>query len=180
MPAPQAPAVWSFTDLDGDLTPDRVRSTAVGADRQGFAYSVEFEMSAGRASAPIAVHAGNPWGLRIMPRDVDGDHDLDLVVTSGEFGEAVDVWINDGQGGFTSGGVYQFPASIWFPGQSLAATGRVPVQAMAFVVPGFMALLRPDAPYRECTAQAWRRRSDAAVPVSSPLSNARPRAPPAL
>ena len=180
MPAPPAPAVWSFTDLDGDLTPDRVRSTAVGADRQGYAYSVEFEMSAGRISTPIAVHAGNPWGLRIMPRDVDGDHDLDLVVTSGEFGEAVDVWINDGQGGFTSGGIYQFPASIWYPGQSLAAAGRTPPQAMAVVVSGFMAWLRPDAPHREYAAQAWRRRIDAAVPVSSPLNNARPRAPPAL
>jgi hypothetical protein len=116
----QSNSVWSFTDLDGDLQPDLVRSTPDGSDRTGYRFQVEFEMSAGRRSAPIPIHTSDAWGMQMAPRDVDGDHDLDLVVTGGAYRSPVGVWINDGRGGFTPSDQRLYPAWIWLEGWSLS------------------------------------------------------------
>jgi hypothetical protein len=52
-------------------------------------------------------------GLHISARDVDGDHDLDLVITSTFGREPVGVWINDGHGRFTLGNADAYAKSIW-------------------------------------------------------------------
>src|SRR5580704_3792918 len=102
-------AVRSFADLDGDLLRDSVRSSSSGLDRAGYIYTVQFEMSAGAFSPPIRVHGPDAWGLNITALDVDGDRDLDLVVTGGVFGRPLGVWINDGSGHFAPAEVSQFP-----------------------------------------------------------------------
>ncbi len=179
-PAP-ASAVWSFTDLDGDLSPDMVRSTMVGPEARGFAYTVEFQMSAGRLSKPIRVHARDVWGLQIVPRDVDGDHDLDLVVTTGAYAHAVGVWLNDGKGGFTSAGILQFPASIWQPGHSLGGLHNpAPFDGGAILSSYFSAVLAAGGLPVPVRADGSQNVLSDAVPGDFPLRNhARPRAPPA-
>src|SRR5437773_579501 len=49
-------------------------------------------------------------GFHLSPRDVDGDHDLDIVVTAGILRQPVAIWINDGQGGFSEGDLLSHPA----------------------------------------------------------------------
>src|SRR5258708_19048343 len=96
--AQPATSVWSFSDLDGDLRPDSIGSKASAPDRLGYVYTVEFSMSAGKTSFPIQIHSQDAGGLHIAQRDVDGDHDLDLVVTGGSR-QPLGVWVNDGNGG---------------------------------------------------------------------------------
>ena len=91
---------WAITDLDGDHFPDLVSSTGAGSDASGYRYRIELQLSGGRQTTPFTITTGNHLGLNIVPRDVDGDRDLDLVVTSGALHQPVGVWINDGQGGF--------------------------------------------------------------------------------
>jgi len=50
--------------------------------------------------------------LHLSPRDVDADHDIDLVITTLS-GERVGVWLNDGRGQFTEGVSAQYPEWIW-------------------------------------------------------------------
>ena len=180
-PTPSS-ATWSFTDLDGDFNPDLVRSTILGSEGRGYTYSVEFKMSTGRVSTPIRVQARDSWGLQIVPRDVDGDHDLDLVVTNGAFGHAVAVWLNDGAGGFTSAGISQFPASIWLPDCGLNESRRTaPNDSSADLSPNPSALFNPGKLFdpADSTGSSGRSR-DAHTSDSPSLDNARPRAPPAV
>lgn len=172
--------VRSFGDLDGDLRPDSIRYSLKGADHRGYSYLVEFDMSARQPSTPIAVHAADSWGLQIVARDVDGDHDLDLVVTSGSHGQAVDVWINDGQGGFRSAGVTGFPASIWIPEQTLAAAGFVPVRDASLALSdGWSAVLSASPVPHPVKSGADLRCPSAGVRGDcTVLDNAGPRAPP--
>jgi len=128
---PQAvSSVWSFSDLDGDQQSDRVRSTAVGPDGLEYRYNIEFEMSTGRNTQPISILSGDAWGLQIASRDVDGDHDMDLVVTGGTPRRPLGIWTNDGDGNFTGAGVQQFSPSVWVDGISFhSVTPRTPDDA---------------------------------------------------
>src|SRR4029077_15302628 len=82
----------------------------------GYVYWLEFDLSSRRAGEtahqvpgfPLA--ASSMFGLHLTPRDVDGDHDLDIVVTIGFARQPVAVWINDGQGGFEEGDLAAYPA----------------------------------------------------------------------
>jgi hypothetical protein len=50
------------------------------------------------------------FGLHLTPRDVDGDHKLDIVATVGFARQPVAVWINDGQGRFQQGDLAAYPS----------------------------------------------------------------------
>jgi hypothetical protein len=100
--AAQPPATTRLlTDLDGDLQPDLVRISHSGHDSLGYLYTMDFQMSSGVARGPIQFHSQSPDGVRVVPRDVDGDHDIDLVITSALDLKTIGVWINDGSGRFT-------------------------------------------------------------------------------
>jgi hypothetical protein len=161
--------------------PDSLRYTITGPDHHGYSYLVEFNMSARRRSKPIAVHADDAWGLQIVARDVDGDHDLDLIVTSGAHRRAVDVWLNDGQGGFTSAGVTTFPASIWIPEKALSAVAAVPFRdATAVLSDAWSAVLLPKRTADfACGSLAFRCSLGTPWADSQHLSNIGARAPPA-
>lgn len=184
LPAPLKPLgelIRSFTDLDGDLHPDSIRYSLRGAEGRGYLYTVEFEMSAKRRSPAIGVHADDAWGLQFVARDVDGDHDLDLVVTSGSHGRAVDVWLNDGHGGFTSGGVMSFPLSIWLPEANLIAPAPLPIRDAAWIRAGdgSTALIPATAAHPLKPGNALPLPAAAIRADSLQIRNAGPRAPPA-
>ena len=131
---PTLTSAWSFTDLDGDTQSDRVRSTAIGPDGLEYRYNIEFEMSTGRIHKPISILSGDAWGLQIASRDVDGDHDMDLVVTGGTPRHPLGVWTNDGDGNFTGAGVQQFSTSVWLDDISFRAVSpRTPDDAADFL-----------------------------------------------
>jgi hypothetical protein len=106
---------WTVADFDGDSRPD-MAITKMEAQGAGYVYWLELDLSTRRSSdtarqAPgFPVIASSMFGLHLTPRDVDGDHDLDIVVTMGFARQPVAVWINDGQGGFEEGDLAAYPA----------------------------------------------------------------------
>jgi hypothetical protein len=116
----------AIADLDGDGRNDlaTVRSNIRGP--KTFRYQVELALSSRKGVSSFSVSA-EEGGLRIVPRDVDGDGDLDLVITSARSLTPVGVWINDGHGGFTQGDSTAYPQSIWTerPGISSGDTQRI-------------------------------------------------------
>lgn len=178
---PLSEFIRSFTDLDGDLRPDSIRYSLRGTEGRGYLYTVEFEMSAKRRSPAIGVHGDDAWGLQFVARDVDGDHDIDLVVTSGARGRAVDVWLNDGHGGFTSGGVASFPLSIWLPEANLIAPAPLPIRDAVLIRAGdgSTALIPTAAAHPLKSGNALPLPAAAIRADSLQIRNACPRAPPA-
>jgi hypothetical protein len=106
---------WAIADFDGDSQPD-LAITKMEAQGAGYVYWLEFELSTKREAEPARQRPGLPvlassvFGLHLTPRDVDGDHDLDIVITVGIARQPVAVWINDGQGGFAEGDLALYPA----------------------------------------------------------------------
>ncbi|MGH9667539.1 MAG: FG-GAP repeat domain-containing protein, partial [Bryobacteraceae bacterium] len=111
VPAPALPHLtgplpgssWVIADFDGDGRPDVLISTV---DRRGAAeYRHRVDLRIGlEAEAHSSFQVvGSSRGLNLFARDVDGDHDLDVVITSVFSDAPVGVWINDGDGVFTEG-----------------------------------------------------------------------------
>jgi hypothetical protein len=92
---------WTIADLDGDHHPDTAQSGEIGIGVHGYVYTVEFQLSGGLRYTSFAVSTASRLGLNIVPRDIDGDSDLDLVITTGALHQPVGVWLNDGKGAFT-------------------------------------------------------------------------------
>lgn len=115
---------WVIADFDGDGRPDLLTATPAGEAGPG--------QSAGPEQA-IEVRFGTPGhepsafripdsrlGLNLIAWDVDGDHDLDLIVVNAISNRLLGVWINDGAGRFTEAQSPSVPDSL----QSLS-DGRV-------------------------------------------------------
>jgi len=95
-----------FADLDGDRIPD---FALVETQRQTFAnsdYAIRVRLSAGAESA-IGVR-GPMGGLRVAARDVNGDNNLDLIITADLDAGFIKVLLNDGHGNFSAGAPSEF------------------------------------------------------------------------
>ena len=120
---------WAVADFDGDSRPD-MAVTKMEAQGAGYVYWLEFDLSTRRAGdsaqqAPgVPLAASSMFGLHLTPRDVDGDQNLDIVVTIGFERQPVAVWINDGQGGFEEGDLAAYPILRGHEDSSLAPQGR--------------------------------------------------------
>lgn len=100
-------------DFDGDSRTDIAFAKPRGLVNGMYHYEVEVLLSA-QPRTTFEVESGPAGGgLHITARDIDGDRDLDLVITNEFSGEPVGVWINDGHGGFTPGDAAIYPTSIW-------------------------------------------------------------------
>jgi hypothetical protein len=105
----------AIADLDGDGRPDLAIARPEGWGPNGFQYRIDLDLTtrAGRSSFSVFAQRG---GLRIIPRDVNGDLDLDLIITSAWSLTPVGVWINDGHGGFIRSDPTAYPQSTWTEG----------------------------------------------------------------
>jgi hypothetical protein len=119
-------------DLDGDGRPDLAIVRQKGRSAGGFRYQVEINLTTRTSPTCFSVSASE-GGLNIIPRDVDGDGDLDLVITSAWSLSPVGLWINDGHGGFTQGDPSAYPQSIWT--ESSGISSNSPQQAVQATVP---------------------------------------------
>jgi hypothetical protein len=122
-------------DFDGDNRADIVYAEPQGRVNGTYRYHVEVRLST-QSGANFDIDSGAAGGLHISTRDVDGDHDLDLVITSAFGGQQIGVWINDGHGQFTQGTAESYPLSIWQEPDRLWETPERPhFPPAAFVVP---------------------------------------------
>ncbi len=92
-------ARFVFADLDGDQKPDLARVETQSQRSEAVNYFVHLQLSRGAESA-IGVRA--PFGgLEVAARDVNGDDQLDLVLTSKLDAGFIEVLLNDGHGNFS-------------------------------------------------------------------------------
>jgi hypothetical protein len=102
----------ALADLDGDQRPDLAWAQPQGVFNGAYRYRVDVHLSA-EVNTTFDVDSRAAGGLHIRAQDVDGDRDLDLVITS-EFGrEPIGIWINNGHGAFTKGKSEAYVGSIW-------------------------------------------------------------------
>jgi len=102
----------AIADLDGDGRPDLAIVKTEGRSVKGLYYRVELQLSAHRGPSSFKLSAPQ-GGLHIVPRDVNGDGELDLVITTAWSHSPVGVWINDGHGAFSESKSISYPTSIW-------------------------------------------------------------------
>src|ERR1700724_2155446 len=96
--APQWNSRFAIGDFDGDSQPD-LAMVQSGVDRSDTRYWIRLEFSSGlRDGIGVTAPSG---GLHITSRDVNGDHFLDLVVSTAWRHRPLAVLLNDGHGKFT-------------------------------------------------------------------------------
>jgi hypothetical protein len=88
-------------DLDGDHETDLALSREVGQSDSGYVYRVELKLSETHQPVSFTFSNTDGLGVNIAAVDVDGDHDLDLVISGRFTGQRIGLWINDGRGVFT-------------------------------------------------------------------------------
>jgi len=98
-------------DLDGDHETDLALSQELGQSDSGYVYRVELKLSQTHQPVSFTFSNTDALGVNIAAVDVDGDHDLDIVINSRFSGQSVGVWINDSAGVFTQNLHSLYPAS---------------------------------------------------------------------
>lgn len=99
---------FAIADFDGDQKPDLATVQVERDAAIGTRYSIRLQLSAVGESA-IGI-TGPQGGLRILPRYVNGDDAMDLVVTAAMDSHFVAVLLNDGHGKFTLAKPGAFPS----------------------------------------------------------------------
>jgi hypothetical protein len=138
---------FAIADFDGDRQPDLavIRVTSDGSPISQ--YSVDFNFSSGHK--PAIWFVGPAGGLRISPRDINGDKFADLVITSLLDSRFVVIFLNDGKGNFVAAESSDYPGALDGTGFRLV----VPEDAPA----GMLALQPGRSPEGEAGASAgWR------------------------
>jgi hypothetical protein len=116
------PGTTVVVDLDGDQIPDLASGTNLGRMPQGYAYRVDLDLTDNSQPKPFRVFSTEPNGVAIKAVDVDGDQDLDLVITGRLLHEPIGVWINDGRGNFIPGDSTQYGDAYNETDSSLASS----------------------------------------------------------
>jgi hypothetical protein len=118
-PGPQ----FAIDDFDGDLHPDIASIQSGRSDSSRTNYWIQLQLSeAGRQSIQLVAPAG---GLIIEARDVNGDHAIDLVLSTAWLRQPVAIFLNDGHGNFSRAEPTAFPGAFsesktnWVSGSSL-------------------------------------------------------------
>jgi len=101
---------FSIADFDGDSKPDLASVRAGNGDLARTDYWIQLQLSAaGRQTFQIVAPIG---GLQIASRDVNGDHALDLVLTTTWLRQPVAILLNDGHGMFSQVEPAAFPGAF--------------------------------------------------------------------
>jgi hypothetical protein len=125
--------VAAVADLDGDHIPDIASGVNTGRTSAGYHYRVDVDLTGDATQKSFfSVFSEEPNGLNIQAIDVDGDHDLDLVITSRLSRRPIGVWINDGTGSFTPGNLDDYPASVWQTPHSIDSPQSAPQNALQY------------------------------------------------
>lgn len=99
-----------IADFDGDSKPDLASVQTGRTNLARTDYSVQLQLSAvGRQTFQIVAPVG---GLQVVARDVNGDHVLDLVLTTTWLRQPVAILLNDGHGIFSRVDPNAFPEAF--------------------------------------------------------------------
>lgn len=116
---------FAIADFDGDRLPDVANVEAGDTASGSSGYWIQLQLSgAGRQTIQLDAPSG---GLLIEARDVNGDHAIDLVLTTAWFRQPVAVLLNDGHGKFSRAAPTSFPGAFssagtnWLPSIFLTA-----------------------------------------------------------
>src|SRR5207248_9192297 len=123
------PGVAAVADLDGDHIPDIASGISIGHTSEGYSYRVDLDFSGNPGARTLSVFSQDSTGLNIEALDIDGDHDLDLIIT-GRLSQPIGIWLNDGRGRFTQGD----PANYVLSGWQTRPAVQSPVNASPVVV----------------------------------------------
>jgi len=120
---------FAIADFDGDRRPDFANIQA-GQNRSGSSdYSIQIYLSqVERQSIDLVAPLG---GLRIEARDVDGDHSIDLVVSTAWRKQPVAIFLNDGHGSFSRAELAAFPRAFSESGTNLLSASNPATDALA-------------------------------------------------
>jgi hypothetical protein len=110
----------AISDFDGDFHPD-LASVQAGSTTSGNTdYWIQLQLSAaGPQSIRLVAPSG---GLQIEARDVNGDHAVDLVLTTTSLRQPVAIFLNDGHGSFSQVASSDFPEAFSKPLTNWAST----------------------------------------------------------
>lgn len=131
----------AILDLDGDQRADFASAEPEWAPAGPNRYRVDVRLTRAPA-ATFYVDTGWAEGLRIIARDIDGDDDLDLLVTT-RFERLLAVWINDGHGQFTEGALSAALQPVWHKAATNLETHAARFNAPVFVCPGNAGIVKP-------------------------------------
>jgi hypothetical protein len=101
---------FTVGDFDGDHQLDRVGVQVGESSSSGTKYWIDLQLSAS-GSQSIPVNAARD-GIQIAARDVNGDHSLDLVLTTTWLHQPVAILLNDGHGVFRRIAPDKFPGAF--------------------------------------------------------------------
>jgi hypothetical protein len=137
-------------DFDGDQRPDFVTADIGQRGASHTVYKIAIELSSGvRSTLDIAAPDG---GLQLTSRDVNGDDQLDVIVTTAWTQRPVAVLLNDGQGNFKQLSPEQFPGAFPDSNSSIVSTNTEIRDSLAALLPRYDAgYFKPvaslDSPY---------------------------------
>jgi hypothetical protein len=101
---------FAIADFDGDNRPDSARIQPGQTSGSGTNYWIQLQLSAvGHQLIQLVAPAG---GLSIEARDVNGDHAIDLVLSTAWLKQPVAILLNDGHGSFTRVEPEAFPKAF--------------------------------------------------------------------
>jgi hypothetical protein len=101
---------FTIGDFDGDQKLDRIGVQVGESNSSGTKYWIDLQLS-GSGAQSIAVNAATD-GIQIAAQDVNGDHSLDLVLTTTWLHQPVAILLNDGHGVFTRITPAAFPGAF--------------------------------------------------------------------
>ena len=118
---------FAISDFDGDLNPD-LASVQAGLTTSGSTdYWIQLQLStAGRQSIRLVAPAG---GLLIEARDVNGDHAVDLILST-SLKQPVAIFLNDGHGSFSRVAPSVFPGAFSNPLTNWASASDPATEAL--------------------------------------------------
>jgi hypothetical protein len=97
-------------DFDGDSQIDVVTSRAERLPGHEYSHEISLKLS-GSASTSFTFRDRYP-SVQLNSRDIDGDHDRDIIIRETGTSEPLAVWLNDGTGHFLQGDLEHFRAAL--------------------------------------------------------------------
>jgi hypothetical protein len=142
--AANTPAVlgtnWTSADLDGDHKPDLAQGHSI-AHHGNHLYQVDLTLTSGQRTGSFTFSNPKELDLEINAVDVDGDNDLDLVISGRFLGDPIGVWINDGAGSFSKSSSEAYPS---FDKPTLSSSDSCPLSQAAETRPSQRDLSTPE------------------------------------